>query len=80
VGPDLRQLEVNEVRNVERLPGPWRDRGTWAQGPGVQPRAHAAAKQNREPEARSLVGATATERHPPQRLVVGDECGDRYLR
>jgi hypothetical protein len=80
VGPHLRQLEVNEMRNVGRLPRPWRGcRGLWAQSPSVEPRAHTVAKEYRESETRSLVGATATERDPPQRLVMGDQCSGRHL-
>ena len=53
--------------------------GTWTPRPRVEPGRHALAQQDRQPEARPVVGTTLPERHPPQRFVTRHQRGGRGL-
>ncbi len=80
VGPELRQLRVDEGRDPERRCGSGhRIGGTWTHRPRAEPGRHALAEQDRQPEARPVIGATLPQRQPPQRFVTRHERGGRRL-
>lgn len=78
VGPELRQLRVDDGRDLERWGADSRGLGrTWTQHPRTEPRGHALAPQDRQSEARSLMGTPLPERRPPQRFVIRHQRGRR---
>jgi len=80
VRPELRQLRVDEGRDPERRCGGRHGiGGTWTLRPRVEPGRHALTEQDRQPEARSVIGTPLSQRHPPQRFVTRHERGGRRL-
>ena len=80
VRPELHQLRVDEGRDPERrCGGRHRIGGTWTQRPRVEPGRHAVAQQDRQPEARPVIGITLPECQPPQRFVTRHQRGGRWL-
>jgi hypothetical protein len=80
VGPELRELRVDERRDPEgRGEAGHRIGGTWTHRPRVEPRRHALAEQDRQPEAWSVIEATLPQRHPPHRFVTRHERGRVWL-
>jgi len=79
VRPELHQLRVDEGRDPERrCGGRHRIGGTWTQRPRVEPGRHALAPQDRQPEARPVMGPPLPERRPPQRFVTRHKRGRRW--
>ena len=78
VRPELRQFRVEEGRDPERRCGGRHGiGGMWTQRPRVEPGRHALAPQDRQPEARPVIGITLPERRPPQRFVTRHKRGCR---
>ena len=71
VGPELRELRVDEGRDPERRCGAGhRIGGTWTRRPRAKPGRHALVEQDRQSEARRVIGATLPQRQPPQPFVT----------
>ena len=65
VRPELRELRVDERRDLERRDGAGHRIGeTWTGRPGAEPGRHALAKQDRQSEAQLVVGTTRPQRQP----------------
>ena len=78
VGPELRELGVDERRDPEgRYGASHRISGTWTQRPRVEPGRHALAEQDRQPEAGPVIDAPLPQRHPPHCFVTRHERGGR---
>ena len=79
--PNPRQLGMEEGGNPWRLRGSRHgDRARWAHRPRAEPGRQTLAEHNGQPQARIVVGATATECDPPQRFVARHQHGDRHRR
>ena len=80
VRPELRELRVDERRDLERRDGAGHRFGeTWTHRPRAEPRGHALAQQDHQAEARLVVGTPLPQRHPPQRFVTRHQRGGRWL-
>jgi hypothetical protein len=81
VGPELHQLRVDEGRDHARRCGAGdRIGGTRTPRPRVEPGRHAVTEQDRQPEARPVIGTRLSQRDPPRRFVTRHERGRGLCR
>jgi hypothetical protein len=80
VGPELRELGVDDGRNPERRSGAGhRIRGTRTPRPRAKPGSQALPEQDRQSEAWPVTRAPLPQRYSPQRFVTRHERGGRGL-
>ena len=76
VGPELRELRMDERRDLERRGGAGHRIGeTWTGRPRAQPGRDALPEQDRQPEAGSVIGPPLSQCDPSQRFVTRHERG-----
>jgi hypothetical protein len=80
VGPEPRELRVDEGRNPERRSGAGhRISATWTHRPRAKPGRQALPEQDRQSEAWPVTKAPLPQRYSPQRFVTRHERGGRGL-